>query len=42
MSFADPVHLAPAGHIPGDFTARGEPEQQTPPADFDDDSDIPF
>lgn len=47
MSFNDPVHLAPAGHIPGDFTARGEPEQTrepmcvdcetSPPAEADDD-----
>jgi hypothetical protein len=48
MSFNDPVHLFPAGYIPGDFTARGEPEQArepmcgdcgaSPPAEAEDDS----
>ena len=31
MSFNDPVHLSPAGYIPGDFTARCEPEQDREP-----------
>jgi hypothetical protein len=31
MSFNDPVHLSPAGYIPGDFTAHSEPEQDREP-----------
>lgn len=30
-SFNDPLHLGLPGHIPGDFTARGEPEQAREP-----------